>query len=76
MKILLLAMILTAVWALLATVFGCCGSRPAVGERDSAMREPWFWETLDRHARLVGTPGLPSSHPLARLSPSPSQPTT
>ena len=69
MKILLSVMLVTAVWAVLATVFGRCGGRPAAGERGSAAREAWFWEALGRNARLTGVPVLPSSHPLARFAP-------
>ena len=75
MKILVLVMLVTAVWAVLATVFGRCGGRPAAGERGSAAREAWFWEALDRNARFTGVPTLPSSHPLARFGPPSSQPT-
>jgi hypothetical protein len=74
MKILLLAVLITAVWTLLATVFGRCGGRPVAGNGDSATRQPWFWDALDRNARFIGASSLPSSHPLARFGPSPSQP--
>jgi hypothetical protein len=75
MKILMLVMLVTVVWAVLASVLGRCGGRRLAGERGSAVREAWFWEALDREARLAGVPALPSSHPLARFGPRSSQPT-
>jgi hypothetical protein len=75
MKLLLLVMLVTVVWAVLASVLGRCGGRRVAGERGSAVREAWFWEALDRDARLAGVPALPSSHPLARFCSSSSQPT-
>lgn len=75
MKILLLVILVTMVWAVLASVLGRCGGRRAPGARGSAAREAWFWEALDRNARFAGVPALPSSHPLARFGPPSSQPT-
>ena len=75
MKVLVLVMLVTAVWAVLASVLGRCGGRPSAGERGAAAREAWFWEALDRNARLAGVPSLPSSHPLVRFGPPSSQPT-
>lgn len=75
MKILLVVMLVTVVWGVLASMLGRCGSRRAAGERDSAVREAWFWEALDRNARFAGVPALPSSHPLARFDPSSPHPT-
>jgi len=67
-KILVLVMLVTAVWVVVAAVFGRCGGRPAAGGRGSAAREAWFWEALGRNARFTGVPGLLSpSHPLARF---------
>ena len=73
MKILLLVMVVTVVWAVLACILGRCG-RPRAGE-PLAVREAWFWEALDRNSRFTAVPALPSSHPLARFNPSSSQPT-
>ena len=73
MKIILLVMVVTVMWAVLACVLGRCG-RPGTGEQLAA-HEVWFWETLDRNARLTVVPALPSSHPLARLGSSSSHPT-
>jgi hypothetical protein len=73
-KILLLVMVVTVVWAVLACGLGRCG-RPGAGESHVAVGEAWFWESLDRNARFTGVPALPSSHPLARLGRPSSQPT-
>jgi hypothetical protein len=72
-KILLVVMVVTVVWAVLACVLGRCG-RSGAGEH-LAVHEAWFWEALDRNSRFAAVPALPSSHPLARLDPSSSQPT-
>ena len=65
MKILLLVMVVTVVWAVLTCVLGRCG-RPGAGEH-LAVREAWFWEALDRNARFTAVPALPPSDPMARL---------
>jgi hypothetical protein len=75
MKALLLVMLVTVVWAVLARVLGRCGGWRAAGDRGSAVREAWFWEALDRDARLARVPALSSSHPLARFGSPSSQPT-
>jgi hypothetical protein len=72
-KILLLVMVVTIVWGVLACVLGRCG-RPGAGGH-LAVREAWFWEALDRNARFAVVPALPSSHPLAALGSSSSAPT-
>ena len=73
MKLLLLVMVVTIAWAVLACVLGRCG-RPGAGEH-LAVHEAWFWEALGRNARFTAVPALPSSHPLARLGSSASSPT-
>ena len=72
MKILLLVMAVTVLWAVLACVLGRC--RLGAGDH-VAVREVWLWEALARNARFTGVAALPSSHPLARLGPPSSQPT-
>ena len=67
MKILLLVMAVTILWAVLAFALGRCGR---LGAGDHVLvREAWLWEAMARNARFTGVPALPSSHPLARLSP-------
>lgn len=73
MKILLLVMAVTVLWAVLACVLGRCG-RPGAGDH-VAVREAWLWETMARNARFTGVSALPASHPLARLGPPSSHPT-
>ena len=73
MKILLLVMVVSIVWAALACVLGRCG-RPGTGEH-LAVHEAWFWEALDLNARFTAVPALPSSHPFARLGSRSSSPT-
>ena len=69
MKILLIVMLVTASGACWPACSAAAAVGRAAGERDSAVREAWFWEALDRNARFAGVPALPSSHPLARFDP-------
>jgi hypothetical protein len=72
-KILLLVMGVTILWAVLACALGRCGR---LGATDHALvREAWLWEAMARNARFTGVPALPSSHPLARLGPPSTRPT-
>jgi hypothetical protein len=73
-KLVAVVLIVTALWVVLGAVLSGCTSRQATGTRPVAAGEAWLWESLDCHARLARDAALPASHPLARLSRSPSQP--